>query len=361
MYHRNIIGIDTHTKSNSLFALDRESGEVRRVRTDGKPESVARCIKAFGLEGTLEAVYESGPTGFTLARYLEGEGIPCVIAATSKMPHDNSRVKNDRRDAEALARLEAAGTLHHIYIPTPLQESRCDLSHHIFQVSRELTCARQRVDMFLVKRGISYKPGAKRWTKTHIRWLNALDFANPLDAYTLHSKVSEVEHLQTIKDGLTAKLAEVVAQSSEDVRAGVGRLMAVYGIGLTTAFAFVSEVYDYTRFKNGAAFASFLGITPSEDSTGTHHVTGAITKQGNAHLRRLALEVVGVPRIPSGHRTFPPCAIIPAPDVVAMAERANRRIEKRRAHLKGRGKSANKTKVALARELTSWIYYLMVA
>jgi transposase len=215
--------------------------------------------------------------------------------------------------------------------------------------------------MFLVKRGISYKPGAKRWTKTHIRWLYALDFANPLDAFILHSKVAEVEHLQTLKDGLSAELKEVVARSSEDVRSGVGRLMAVCGIGLTTAFAFVCEVYDYTRFKSGAAFASFVGITPSEDSTGTHHTTGSITKQGNVRLRRLALEVVGVSRIPTHQPTFPPYAIAPAPDVVAMAERANGRIEKRRAHLKSRGKSANKTKVALARELCSWIYYLMVA
>jgi transposase len=359
MFYPTIIGIDTHARSNTMFAIDRESGAFKRAKMSSEHEDTLKHVRALNMPEPYLVVYESGPTGFGLARYLNDEGIKCEVCATSKMPKDISQNKNDKRDAEAIARQAIAGTLRFVYIPTPHEQTLRDLSHHYAQCSKAVTAAKQRVSSFMLAHNIRYKKGCKLWTKTFLRWAEELAFEDKADAFIFHDKVAEARRLIERKEAVLA-LIEQLAATDAQLGQDMSRLQCVSGIGTVISFALVSEVNDFERFSNGAAFASYVGLVPSEDSSGEKRSTGRITKQGNSHLRRMLVEAMS----PSRRKGSPPakvCGQTVDPHIRAMAARCDERLAKRRADMKRRCKSPNKAKVALARELAEWVYYIMTA
>ncbi len=357
MRYSTIVGIDTHARKNSVCALDTKTGEITQATLSADPDQLVSWIEKGGFAKPVHCVYESGPTGFGLARALVEAGVPCTVAAASKLPRRTDKQKNDKRDAQWLARMAAAGSVRAVYIPTPEQESLCHLSRLRDEAARDLKRARQRVASFLLLTRTSYTLTKKRWTKRFYEWSAAYEFPCEGDTFAFRSKVNAAlrceERLREIEDEM-----ERAAAGSPDVSKAMERLLCIHGIGKVTAFALVCEVYDFHRFSKGSAFASFVGLVPSESSSGAKEARGPIAKTGNSHLRRLLMEAAGcysnrVKAVKLEDGRIPEA-------VRAKVEKCASRLKKRRERLRERKVPANKAKVAVARELCEWIYYIMV-
>jgi transposase len=351
------IGIDTHAASNQVYALVKETGEVEEARLSAYPKEIVSWIKARDFPRPLRCCYEAGPTGFGLARALNDEGIVCIVAATSKLPYRTDRQKNDRLDAEWLARMLDSGAVRPVMIPTVEEESLRHLSRLRGEVAGDLRKARQRVASFLLLTKTSYTLTKKRWTKTFNRWAASYEFKCDSDTFVFRMKVTAALRLEERLGEIEAKIMQII-EASPELAEKMQRFTCLHGIGKVGAFSLVCEVYDFDRFKNGAALASYIGLVPSENSTGNKVARGKIAKQGNSHLRRILIEAAScysrpIKDVKSEDRA------VPEP-VRTKAEKCKFRLKKRSALLKKRGIHANKVKVAIARELTEWCYHIAV-
>jgi len=358
MVYSTIVGIDVHTGTNEVFALNRATGEARPATLPGEVDRVVEWVQAQGFEGPVVCVYESGPLGYGLARALHAAGFGCVVVATSKMPGRTGRRKNDRIDARRLARLYMAGELAEVWIPGEEAESLRSLSVLRGEAAKDLARAKQRVGSLLLFVGCRWEKGRKRWTKAFYSWAGglALPFA---DRFVLDEKLAEVRHLAERLDGIEKELDRQAA-ARPGLTEAMARLMCVHGIGRVTAFALVCLAGDFRRFASGAAFASYLGLMPSEDSTGDSVRTGRITKAGNRYVRRLLMEAVNCYSRPfRRQRPEDLDPAVPLP-VRVKAAACSERLRRRRAALVARKKSGGKIKCALARELAEWVYYIAV-
>ena len=351
------IGIDTHARKNAVCALDTDTGEAVTATLPGDPEVVADWIEAQGFGGSVHAVYEAGPTGFRLARTLRGRGIGCTVIAPSKTAYPHDRDKRDPKDAEWLARLLASGAVRGVYVPTEEQEALCRLSKLRDETVRDLKRAKQRLKSFVLVRGVRYTRTKKFWTKSFMSWAESLVLDDEVDTVVFRHKFAAVRRQLEDLERIDREIDEVVA-SRPELAAMVARLTCVHGIGRVTAFSLVAEVYDFGRFRRGSALASYLGLVPSESSSGERVARGGITKLGNSHLRRLLVEAAGCygagANVARAQRTDV------SPAVAAKAAACRDRLLKRRQALRERGVPANKAKVAIARELAEWIYHIMV-
>lgn len=357
MNYPTIIGIDVHMKTNAVAAIDKQNGTVTEAGLSSDPDELIRWIKENNFPKPVRAVYESGPTGFGLARALDKAGIKCVVAATAKLPYSKSRQKTDRADALWLARVFDSGMVHEVRIPTTEEESLRDLARLRTEICLDLRKAKQRVSSFLLLKGVGYDLTKNKWTVVFRKWSASLEFSEPMDTYVFREKLSEVHRLEERLCAVEGRI-EGVIEGSEELAGRMARLMCIAGIGRITAFSFVCEIVDFTRFKNGAAFASYLGLVPRELSSGLTIARGAITKAGNAGLRCLAIEAVQHysrdirPKLSEDARVDPL--------VRQHAFKCSNRLLKRRRELKKRGKANNKAKTALARELAEWIYWIAI-
>lgn len=350
MKYRTCIGIDTHSRKNEVCALDTETGEVRRATLGADPGDLAGWLAgAVGSPEGAMCVYEAGPTGFVLARALVAAGWPCTVAATSKLPRRTDAMKTDRIDAEWLARCLASGAVRPVRVPTEAEEALRHLSALRGQAAAQLRASRQRVASFLLLTGTRYTLTKKRWTKAFRGWCRTHEMACPADTYVLRDLCREEERQLGRLSAIEAEMGRLVA-ADPGLSAAVAALERLPRVGRVTAMSLVCEVYDFSRFRSGRAFASWLGLTPSERSTGSRTRRGGIDKRGNANLRRLLVEAAsGI-----GPRSPRPPARAPegVPGAVAdKALRCSERLRARRAALGRRGVPANKAKVAVAREL----------
>ena len=357
MKHSTCIGIDAHSQSNVVCALDTQTGEICEGRLSADPRELRKWIEQRAFPEPLACVYEAGPTGFGLARHLSSAGIECFVAATSKLPRRTDRAKNDRNDAEWLARQLSAGAVRKVRIPSPEEESLCRLSKLRGEAAQDLRRAKQRVQSFLLLTGTEYTLTKKRWTKTFVSWAESYVFPSPEDTFTFKEKVSEFKRASERLQRIDGEIERVVG-SSPALQDKMARLTCIHGIGRVTAFSLLCEVYDFERFSRGSAFASFLGLVPSESSTGKKTSRGSITKLGNTNLRRLLVESASCySRRPNpAARKYEGVSSA----VAAKARKCEDRLFARRRKLRERGVAANKAKLAVARELAEWIYYIMV-
>ena len=344
------IGIDTHSRKNAICALSTETGAITEDVLSEDPARVIDWIRQHGFAEPVCCVYEAGPTGFGLARALNGAGIKCVVAATSKLPYRSDRVKNDKVDAQWLARMLAAGSVREVYIPTEYQESLCNLSKLRAEVVSDLKRAKQRVASFLLKTHTDYTLTKRRWTKTFYQWAASLEFGQPHDTFAFRQKMEAVFHLEGKLTEIDDEIRAAV-KASKELSEVVGRLSAIHGIGSVTAFSLAAEVYDFYRFKKGSALASFIGLVPSERSSGKKTSRGPVTKCGNSNLRRLLIEAV--------HTYDKPYRGIERDEALpAKAVKCRKRLYKRKRALEERGLEKNKVSAALARELCEWIWWV---
>lgn len=353
---RTSVGLDVHARSVVACAIDGVTGEVRQARLCPDRREVIAWVTA--LPAPVSVVYEAGPTGFGLARALTEAGIGCVVAAPSKLHRPaGDRVKTDARDAMLLARLLRLDEITPVRVPTIEQETARDLVRAREDARADLMRARHRLSKLLLRHGIVYS-GGKAWTGAHDAWLRRQGAAlasAPL-RLTFDSDYEAVLTVAARRDRLDQAIAETAANS--EFTPVVRRLTCLRGVDTLTGFGLAVEIGDWERFT-GSTIGSYLGLVPTEASSGASRVQGSITKTGNGHARRLLVEAAWhhrkAYRAGSGLRGRWLAA--PAP-VVARADTGNRRLHARWHRFDARAKRPAVANVAVARELAGWCWSL---
>jgi transposase len=352
---RSWAGLDVHAARVVAAVVDGESGELCARRLSGQTEQVvAFCA---GLPGPARVAYEAGPTGFGLARALEAAGIGCVVAAPGKIERPaQDRVKTDRRDAERLVRLLMVGGLHAVRVPTGEEEALRDLVRAREDVRGDLMRARHRLGKLLLRHDVRYDGGGESWTRRHRDWLGRVELADRGAQVALLDYLGAIDALIVRRDTLEHAIAELV--ESSPWAQTVARLRCLRGIDTLTAVGLCAEIGDFERFARAGQLASYLGLVPSEDSSGERRRLGAITKTGSRHARRLLIEAAWhyrrTPR--RGHRLAARQADQDA-HVIALAWKAQQRLHRtwHRLHTE-RGKRSTIVAVAVARELAGFCW-----
>src|SRR3989442_4549995 len=272
------VGLDVHARSVVAGVIDQGSGEVRSLRLPPGNEGTVAWLKT--LPAPVRVVYEAGPTGYGLARACAGAGISCVVGAPSRIRSAADRVKTDRRDAERLARLLRLGEIAPVRVPGPHEEAARDLVRAREDARGDLMRARHRLSKLLLRHGIVYDASA--WTQAHDGWLRRQRFASRPLALAFDECYGAVLQAKTRRDALDAAIGEIAGESP--FAEVVGRLVCLRGVSTLTALALTVELGDWQRFRP-QSLGPFLGLTPSEGSTGERRRLGAITKTGNTHAR----------------------------------------------------------------------------
>jgi transposase len=352
---RSWAGLDVHAATVVAAVVDGESGELRVRRLAGVTgEVVAFCA---GLPGPVRVAYEAGPTGFGLARALEAAGIGCVVAAPGKIERPaQDRVKTDRRDAERLVRLLMVGGLHAVRVPSAVEEGLRDLVRAREDLRGDLMRARHRLGKLLLRHDVRYDGAGDRWTRRHRDWLGTVCLDEVGARVTLLDYLGAIDALVVRRDALERTIAELVPGSPWAHI--VARLRCLRGIDTLSAVGLCAEIGDFGRFGRAGQLSSYLGVVPSEDSSGDRRRLGAITKTGSRHARRLLIEAAWHYRRPParGDALRRRQAGQPA-HVLALAWKAQQRLHRTWRRLDtDRGKRRTIVAVAVARELAGFCW-----
>ena len=352
---RTWVGLDVHARSVVGCAIDDEACEIRTQRVAPQTDAIVAWV--LELPGPVAVTYEAGPTGFGLARALAAAGVRCEVVAPSKLERPpGDKVKTDRRDAERRARLLRIGELPAVRVPSEAEEAARDLVRAREDARGDLMRARHRLSKLLLRQGIVWDRSA--WTGEHIDWLRRQHFDRRGVQLAFDEALDAVFSVHARRDRLDTAIDEMA--ETEPLAGPVGRLRCLRGVSTLTAVGLCVEVADWHRFT-GSTIGSYLGLVPSEFSSGARRVQGGITKTGNAHARRLLVEAAWHhrrPLRPSRERARradgQPAA------VRARAEAGNRRLHQRWCRLEQRRKRPTVSVVAVARELAGWCWSLAV-
>jgi len=355
------IGMDVH-KDTVQIAVFEEKGEEpiyeRRMKNDS--ELLVKEALRFVKKGKTEAAYEAGCLGYVIQRAMENAGITCYVLPANKVAKKRSdRIKTDKRDARLIGRELRSGSIRAISVPDEADEATRDLLRCREDVNEDLRRMKQRLLKFLVRHGHIYTEG-NNWTQKHWRWMDKTEFKRE------HEKAVYEEYRSQIRSheerlGRLGHQIEEIAESPR-YKAKVSRLRAFKGIDYIIALSILCEIGDFRRFPSAKAFMSYLGLVPSENSSGGKRNQGGITKAGNGHLRRLLIEG-------AWHYTKPPrvgkklelrrrgCSA----EMIENADRALHRLHKKYFKLifKG-GKHKNVAVTAVARELAGFIWAVQI-
>ena len=350
----SLVGLDVHASQTHAAILDMATGELRGVKLRMPPGQVVEFLAT--LPGPVRAVYEAGPTGFGLARVAADLGIDVRVVAAGKVPRaSGDRIKTDKRDAERLARLLAAGELRFAYVPSVADEQFRDVIRAIEDCRGDLMRARHRLSKMLLRRDIRWAGPGSPWTRKHMIWLRSLHFDDLCSQATFIDYLSGVEMLVARRAALLAALEQVIPDSRH--AATIARLRCFRGIDTLSAAGLCAEVGDWDRFRP-KQLSGFLGIVPTERTSDTKRRQGSITKAGSVHARRLLVEAA------HHYRHQPAIGTAVArrqegqdPRVIEIAWRAQRRLHQRWIVLGGqRRKPAGVVAIAAARELAAFCW-----
>jgi len=283
---RSWAGLDVHARSVLAVTMDGATGEIRSRRLPGETVKVVEFC--CSLPGPTRVGYEAGPTGYGLARALHGAGVECVVAAPGKIERPTSdRVKTDERDAGRLLRLLMIDALHPVRVPSIEEEALRDLVRAREDVRGDLMRSRQRLSKLLLRHDVLYQDTASAWTQRHRAWLRAQDLGGGAQA-TLLDYLGAIDTLELRRGQLESKITELVPTSP--CAQNVARLRCLRGIDTLSAVGLATEIGDFHRFGRPGQLMSYIGLVPSENSTGESRRQGAITKTGSGHARRLLVE-----------------------------------------------------------------------
>ena len=352
------VGLDVHKNSISIaLANAGRNGDVRSYGViDGDLESVHKVVRKLeSTAATLRFVYEAGPCGYDLYRSLTNRGFDCIVAAPSRIPRKSGdRIKNDRRDALSLARLHRAGELTPVYVPTAEDEAMRDLTRGREDAVKALRVAKQHLLAFLLRYGHRYN-GKSYWSKAHWKWIADIKMPHRAQQIILqeyvHAVHEQFERVQRLDD----QIRELVPQWQ--LAPMVKALQALRGVSLIVASTTVAELGDLTRFSKPKQLMAYLGLVPSEHSTGDKQRRGGITKTGNSHVRRALTEAAHAYSHPARESRVLLARIEGLPQQVRqIAWKAQVRLCGRFRRLMARGKNRNKIISATARELSAFMW-----
>jgi len=356
------VGLDVHADTIAV-AVAEPDGEVRSVGTiPNRPAAVEKLVKKLGGAKGLRACYEAGPTGYVLYWQLTQLGVACEVIAPTLVPvKAGDRVKTDRRDAEKLARSYRAGDLTACWVPDAAHEALRDLVRAREAAKKDQLRARHRLGKFLLRHGRRPPEGIKSWTLRHMTWVRQLQFDQPAAQAALRDYFLEVAHACERIERLEHELDTAVEQVPPKMRAVIDALQALRGVAKLTATTIVAEVGELSRFARPKQLMGYSGAVPSEHSSGGRVRRGAITRTGNAHLRRVIVEAAWSychqPHIgPLLRRRQQGLD----DDVKAIAWKAQHRLHGRYRRLLGRGKLKQQVVLAVGRELLGFIWAIGV-
>ena len=351
------VGLDVH-KDTIVMAIATE-GQAEAVIWGTFPHDVAQVIKQLKKlvsdVSLLRVCYEAGPTGFGLSRRLLAAGIECVVIAPSLVPQQAGlRVKTDRRDARRLAHFLRSGDLTPVWVPDEQTEALRDLERSRDDAKNAERVARHQLEKFLLRNERIYKAG-KHWTKSHGRWLQTQKFTDPCKQCVLDDYFKAVTDASERVKRLSREIARFVEGTTLEPL--VKALMAFRGISILSAVIIAAEIGDLRRFPTARQFMAFLGLVPSEQSSGKSVKRGPLTRTGNSHVRRILVEAAQHYR----HRPVLSAALRSrqqglAPEVLNISWKAQQRLCKRLTYLTERNKPRNKAVAALARELAGFVW-----
>jgi transposase len=351
------VGLDVH--KDAVVVAVAEGGLRGEVREYGRIANTAtaldRLVRKLGDGGVrLRFCYEAGPCGYGIQRHVSTHGHECVVVAPSLIPRRaGDRVKTDRRDAASLARLHRAGELTAVWVPDPGHEAMRDLVRARLDAVHALRRARQQLSGFLLRQGRHY--GRPAWTKLHRRWLAGLKFEQAVHHLVLEDYIQTIEAAETRRDRLTAQIAAMLPDWT--LAPVVAALQTMRGMALVNAATLIAELGDLSRFANPRQLMAYLGLVPSEHSSGTSIKRGGLTKAGNSTARRLLIEAAWCHRFPArvSRELLIRQESQPKP-IREIAWKAQLRLCARYRRLARTGKPANVVTGAIARELTGFIW-----
>lgn len=352
------IGLDVHKETISVAVAlpGREQPQYRGEIKSGRT-SLMRLIRRLSPNGEiLSFCYEAGPCGYGLYREIVETGHHCEVVAPSLIPRKpGERVKTDRRDAVMLARQHRSGELTAVWVPGLEQEAMRDLTRAREDMKAIELKARQRLGAFLLRHGRVYREGRKRWTLRYFRWLETLTFEHPAQQVVFQEYIDTVKQTQARVKGLEEQMREALPGWS--LCPVVEALRALRGVEMITAMTILAELGDLTRFDSPRQLMSFLGLVPSEHSSGLTRRQGGITKTGNGHVRRVLIEAAWSYRFVARKTAHLRRKAGEAPArVQAMAWAAQKRLCGRYRHLYQAGKPQPQVCTAIARELVGFIW-----
>lgn len=359
------VGLDVHAETISVAVAEQgRNGEVRSLGSiPNRPESVRKLVKKLGPVKQLQTCYEAGPTGYVLYWQLAEMGVKCEVIAPTLIPvKAGDRVKTDRMDAQKLARCYRAGELTAVWVPDAAHEALRDLVRARLAAIRDQLRMRNRLSKFLLRHGRRPASEMSAWTAAYLNWVKKeVHFDQPAQEATLADYLHEVEHVQDRIARLEKAIDDSIETMPEKMQAVVDALQSLRGIAKISAVTIVAELGEVSRFDTPKQLMGYSGAVSSEHSSGERTRRGGITKTGNAHLRRIAVESAWAYR----HR---PCigASLKARQKTASQEvkdiawKAQHRLHQRYIKLMARGKVKQKVITAVARELLGFIWAIAV-
>lgn len=353
MENVRFVGLDVHADSIAIAVAEPGRGEPGQLAVIGN--DTALLLKRLRRLGKVKCCYEAGPTGFGLQRALTAEGIDCVVVAPSLVPtRSGDHVKTDRRDAARLARFLRSGDLTEVYVPDEATEAMRDLERARDDAKKAERVARHQLGKFLLRHGRRYS-GKTAWTVKHLDWIKAQHFAHEAQSRVLEDYVRTVEDQGERVERLTKSIVELVETWS--LRPLVKALQALRGISVISATVLAAELGDLMRFESAPRLMGYLGLVPSEHSSGEGRRLGRITRAGNGHARRILVEAAWAYRYrPRQSRAITLRSEAVSPEVRRIAWRAQERLCAKYRKLTARGKNKNKTTAAIARELAGFVW-----
>jgi transposase len=298
--YSTFVGMDVHKNSIEIaLAEEGRNGEVRRYgQIDGTLASLDKAVRKLISKGRdLHFVYEAGPCGYEIYRHLTSQGLDCSVVAPSRIPKKSGdRIKNDRRDAASLARLHRAGELTPIYVPLAEDEAMRDLVRAREDAKGDEKKAKQRLLAFLLRSGHRYS-GKAYWSQAHMRWLSDIKMPHRTQQIVLQEYIDAIIVCCHRVQRLTDQIRELLPEWR--MLPVVKALQSLRGVSLIVATTTIAEIGDLKRFKSPVELMSYLGLVPSEHSTGEKTKRGSITKSGNGHVRRVLVEAAWAYRLPA--------------------------------------------------------------
>ncbi|MEA3098633.1 MAG: transposase [Caballeronia mineralivorans] len=351
------VAMDVHKATIAVSAADANGGEVRYVgEIANTPEAIEKLVRQLRKgDAHLSFCYEAGPCGYGIHRQLSDLGWDCQVVAPSLIPRKaGERVKTDRRDSLMLARLHRAGELTAVCVPDDAQEGLRDLTRAREDMKHLQRQAKQRLRAFLLRYGKCYS-GKSNWTQAHYRWLEEQQFGQSAQQIVFQEYVDTVKALSKRVDGLDTQLESAASESV--FWPVIEGLMALRGVNLLTAMTVVAEIGDLKHFAGAPQLMAYLGLVPSEHSSGATKSHGAITETGNAHVRRVLVEASWTYRHPARKTAHLQSRAERTSEAVQdIAWKAQKRLCARYRLMEGKGKLKVQACTAVARELTGFIW-----